>query len=94
MADYQVAHLREQGQDLIIVPVEARFGGLSEARQLAEVNSLQHCASIAGLAGTVCPVWQSGARFYFRAPRAWQPFFRSIDWDFVMANINRKLSCG
>ena len=94
MDEYQVAHLREQGQDLIIVPVKSGFGTLPEAQQAAQVTYLQRCASSAGMAGTVCLVWESGHRWDFRAPAPWHPFFRSIKMPFVMANINRKLSCG
>jgi len=95
MATFQVAHLREQGQDIIIVVVDRSFGLKTQAEQNEVCAALQSCASAAGLAGTVVPVWDSGGgRMAFLAPPPWTPFFRSMTLAAVAANINRELTCG
>ncbi|MGD1148791.1 MAG: hypothetical protein ABR961_12675 [Thermoanaerobaculaceae bacterium] len=93
MPKYKIAHVKEQGVDLIIVFVEPRYGSLIEADQTAFMADVQMQAHAAGLAGTVVPVWDlGGGRMGFRAPRGLHPFFESISLDFVLANVNRELS--
>lgn len=95
MARFEVAHLREQGQDIIIVVVDRSFGYKSNAEQNQIRASIQACATSAGLAGTVVPVWDNGGgRMAFLAPRPWAPFFQSMTLADVAANINRELTCG
>lgn len=95
MTTFEVAHVREQGVDLIITVVNSSFGRKSTQEQQATTDSLQQCASAAGLAGTVVPVWDAGGgRLKFWAPPQWHRFFGSISLSFVAANINRKLTCG
>jgi len=90
---YKIAHLREQGQDMIIIPVTSSVGSKNQ-HQLNEIkNTLQTFASNAGLAGTVCLVWSTGNKFNFLAPTQWHNFFRSIDMIFVSNNFNKKLMC-
>ncbi|HVG34965.1 MAG TPA: hypothetical protein VM911_17980 [Pyrinomonadaceae bacterium] len=92
MSKYDVAHIQRQGIDLIIIPLESAFDYKSPSEQNEVVNGLQYYAGSAGLRGTVVPVWQSGGRMKFIAPPNWHPFFRSLNWSFVRANINRELS--
>ena len=93
MPEYDVAHIREQGVDLIIVPLKDRFGRLSAAEQHTAINELQRRAAAAGLAGKVIPIWPAGVgRMAFIAPRPYRPFFRSIDLRFVLRNVNRRLT--
>jgi len=95
MASFDVAHIREQGVDLIIVPLDRSFGHKSQSEQAEIAGDLQTCAMSAGLAGTVVPVWDDGfGRMMFFARDNISPFFRSIDLGFVAANINKSLSCG
>ncbi|NUW72499.1 hypothetical protein HOP38_08205 [Vibrio mediterranei] len=90
---YQVAHIREQGQDMIIIPLNQRVGTYSQSQLNDLKRSLQFYASDAGLAGEVCLVWESGRTFHFLAPTPWHAFFRSINMSVVAANINKKLTC-
>src|SRR5205823_1503029 len=86
MPTFKVAHLREQGQDIIVVLV---------AREISreQLQALQDCANQAGLRGTVVPVWRSGSSFRFLAPSQWHAFFRSLPWEVILQNINRSLTC-
>ena len=78
---------------MIIVPVDSSVGCKSQQQQNEIKSSLQMFAGKAGLAGTVCLVWNSGNRFNFLAPTQWHGFFRSIDMRVVAENINKKLTC-
>lgn len=92
MPNFDVAHIREQGVDLIIIPLDKSFRFKSQGDQSNTVNELQMRASNAGLAGTVVPVWDNGGgRMAFIAPQNYHPFFKSINLQFVAANINREL---
>jgi hypothetical protein len=94
MADFDVAHLREQGQDMIIVPLKDEFQYKSDVDQHRVIAALQVCARAAGLAGTVVPVWDAGGgRMAFIAPRPWHPFFKSLRLQTVAQNINKRLTC-
>lgn len=92
-ATYDVAHIREQGQDMIIVPVKSSVNSMTSQQQNELKSSIQFFARDAGLAGEVCLVWNNGSRFSFLAPRQWHPFFKGINMSFVAANINKKLTC-
>jgi hypothetical protein len=95
MGSFDVAHLHEQGQDMIIIPLDRQFQFKSDEEQDEIHDSLQVCASAAGLRGTVVLVWDGGGgRMAFRAPQPWHPFFRSINLAVVAQNINRTLTCG
>lgn len=94
MTKFEVAHNREQGVDLVIVVVGDSFGDKTQREQRQSTNSLQMCASSAGLAGMVVSVWDTGdGRMGFLAPPNYHPFFRSIDWNFIARHINRELTC-
>jgi hypothetical protein len=76
MAEFHVAHLRQQGQNMIIIPLDREFGHKTNGEQNEIRASLQACARGAGLAGTVVPVWDAGGgRMAFLAPAPWRPFF-------------------
>ncbi len=91
---YDIAHIHEQGVDLIIVPLEASFGLMNNAAQAAITADLQQCATSTGLRGTVVPVWyDGGGRMAFRAPRPWHAFFESTDLFTIGQNINGRLTC-
>lgn len=92
MPRFKVAHVREQGIDLIIIPLDDDFGRKTQADQNSAIAELQARASSAGLAGRVVPAWDAGGgRMAFIAPPNWHPFFKSINLAFVIANINREL---
>lgn len=92
MPRYEVAHIREQEVDLIIIPLKSSFKYKNKTDQYSIISELQSKASDAGLAGTVVPVWDNGGgQMGFIAPRNWHPFFKSINLEFVAYNINREL---
>ena len=91
---FEVAHFSEQGQQVIVVFVSRSFGQKTTAQQNEICANLQACATDAGLAGTVVPVWDNGGgRTGFLAPRPWHRFFQSVPMATLAANVNRKLTC-
>ena len=93
MPTFQVAHLRHDGRDLIIVPVDRSFGKRSPTEQARIQEAFQRSAAAAELAGVVVPVWEdSTGRMAFRAPPPWHEFLKSIDMVYVATALNRSLS--
>lgn len=93
MPTLAIAHIREQGVDLIIAPLASDFGLKAPETQRALIAEIQLRSRGAGLAGTVVPVWDDGAgRMAFIAPRPWHPFFKSIGLGAVQASVNQELS--
>lgn len=92
MPAFKLAHVRQQGVDLIIIPLNPTFGAKPAASQQQVISQLQGRANSAGLKGTVVPVWSHiGGKMAFVAPPSWHPFFKSIGLPWVAANINREL---
>jgi hypothetical protein len=92
MPHFKVAHIREQGQDMIIVPLDSAFGRKITSEQQSVRTELQARSRAAGLAGTVVPVWDDGfGRMGFFAPIGWRAFFESINLHWVFANVNREI---
>jgi len=93
MPHLKVAHIRQQGVDLIIAPLDRDFGYKTPQDQQEIVGEIQLRANSAGLAGTIVPVWDGGGgRMSFIAPPNWHPFFRSLSLPSVWANVNRDIS--
>lgn len=92
MNKFKIAHINEQGQQMIIVPLDSAFDRQSTSAQHATVDALQVASRSAGLAGTVVPVWLSGNSMKFIAPAPWHPFFRTLAWNSVMASVNKELT--
>jgi hypothetical protein len=93
MPTFQVACLRRDGQDLIIVPVDRTFGARSPAEQSRIQEAFQRSATAAEIPGVVVPVWEDATgRMAFRAPPPWHEFLKSIDMVYVATALNRKLS--
>ena len=93
MPSLKVAHIREQGVDLVIVPLDPGFGRQSQAAQDDTIGGVQNRVRASGLAGTVVPVWDDGGgRMAFRAPRPWHPFFSGLSLHSVWSNVNREVS--
>ncbi len=92
MPRFKVAHIKEQGIDLVVIPLESSFGHKSELDQQDIIADLQLHSRGAGLAGTVVPVWDAGGgRMGFIAPQNWHPYFSSINLAFVWSNVNREI---
>lgn len=94
MPKFKIAHIKEQGVDLIVVPLDGSFEHKSKEEQLKAVSGLQACATSAGLAGVVVPIWGAGNSFRFIAPQNWHAFFRIPGiYQRLLASRNKELTC-
>lgn len=92
MPRLKAAHVREQGQNMIIFPLDSSFGSKSSSDQSDALAELEIRANAAGLAGHAVAVWESGNRMHFLGPSRWQGFLQSITMRWVMANVNKEIS--
>jgi hypothetical protein len=93
MPTFQVASLRHEDRDVIIVPVDRSFGKRSPAEQARIQEAFQRSAAASDIPGIVVPVWEdTTGRMAFRAPPPWYEFFKSIDMVYVATALNRSLS--
>ena len=92
MPNYQVAHIKAEGVNLIIVLMGSSHLLNSQAEQDALMQELQKRATAAGLQGNVVSVWDmGGGKMGFRAPQHQHAFFQQMPLDFVKKNINKEL---
>jgi hypothetical protein len=92
---YQIAHIHEQGQDMIFVPMNREFRDLPDDEKLAVKEALQLCAMAADLRGVVVPVWEDHSRrTKFIAPPQWHNYLSTLSLAAVHSLINRQLTCG
>lgn len=89
MQQFDVAHLREQGVDLIIVFVNEQVRYMTAHDRNSLVAALTICARSAGLAGVVVLVWPGG----FFGDHGVHAYFESVPYEFLVSNINKKLTC-
>ena len=89
---FELAHINEQGQNMIIIPLEPSFACKSSTEQNQICSSLEIAAHEAGLAGKVVLVWKQGRMMSYLAPRQWHAFFKSIAYDQILLSINKKLT--
>lgn len=88
MTSYDVAHIREQGEDLVIIFVSNDFGYIGDTEQSRQMVLFQRAANSARLEGNVVLVWENG----FRAPRGYHSYFESVPYNVLLSNINKTLT--
>lgn len=92
MPTFKVAHLCEQGQNVLLFPLDKSFGYKAPADQHSILEELEDRAHASGLAGSAAAFWESGGRTHFLGPKPWQSFLRSISIRNVLANVNKSIS--
>jgi hypothetical protein len=92
MPSLKAAHIREQGQNMIIFPLDSAFGSKSSDDQAETLAELENRANAAGLAGHAVAVWESGSRMHFMGPRPWYGFLKGLTMHWVWANVNKEIS--
>jgi hypothetical protein len=87
------AHIRHQGQDMIIFPLSSNFGSQPVAAQEEELAALEYQAHAAGLAGHAVAVWDAGGgRTGFMGPDQWHGFLRGLNLRAALAMVNKLIS--
>jgi hypothetical protein len=93
MPRFEVAQVSEEGQPLLIVPLDPSFGNKTLGDQQTIIADIQSHADAAGLAGKVILVWSnSNTGMSFIAPLNWHHFFKRLALHTVWANINHEIS--
>jgi hypothetical protein len=92
MPSFKVAHIREQGQNMLLFPLDSSFGNKTSSDQNAILNELEDRAHAAGLAGSAAIFWQHGGHGHFMGPRPWHPFLRGLSYNAVVRSLNKTIS--
>jgi hypothetical protein len=91
---FKVAHRRENGADLAIVPLTGYFCQKPMREKQKVISYLQHKTTNAGLPHVVVPVWDAGVgKMGFIAPYQWHAFFSRINLRLVAAGLNKEVRC-
>jgi predicted class III extradiol MEMO1 family dioxygenase len=91
MGRFQVAHIREQGQDLIVIFVSDAMHYEPDTERSKALLSLQIASRRAGLAGAVVLVWEYAGQMEVFCHTAFHNFFQSVPYQLLAANINKTL---
>ena len=99
METFNIAHLNLPGSqgpvNVIIVFLDTSFDHKTAQQQHQIQLSLQACATAAGLAGNVVPVWlDASGHTKFIAPQQQHPFFKSMSYQQLSSQANKTLTCG
>jgi len=92
MPSVKVAHIREQGQDMILVPLDSSFANRVDSDKSATLDELQVRANSAGLRGQVVLLWPNGLGHQFIGPRPWHPYLASVSFEIVARSVNKVIS--
>ena len=92
MPSFKVAHIREQGQDMLLFPLSGNFGVKGPKEQDKVLAELQARAQAAGLTGRAVAVWELGGRTYSVGPKPWEAFLGSLSMKFVLQKVNTTIS--
>lgn len=92
MPSFDVAHVYEQGQNMLLFPLDRKVGFKTLDQQRAILHELEDRAHGAGLAGQAAIFWEGNGRTHFLGPKAWRNFLGSIGMSDVLASVNRSIS--
>jgi hypothetical protein len=92
MPTFKLAHIREQGQNMLLFPLDRSFDLKSDLEKSQIVRELEDRAHRAGLAGRAAAIWESGGRTYTLGPKAWAAFLHSVSIRHVLAGVNKSIS--
>jgi hypothetical protein len=92
MPSFKVAHIKEQGQDMLLFPLSGNFGLKSPQDQTAVLATLQARAKGAGLPGHAVAVWEIGGQTHSIGPDAWRGYLSGLSMQFVMKHAKLSIS--
>jgi len=89
---YKVAHIREQGKDVIIIPISNINNNLTNEK-LNEIRRVFQTQAIkTKLSGEVCLVWEFNKQLFSLAPSQWKAFCANLNMRIVKQYINKELT--
>ena len=80
MPSLKAAHIRAQGLDTIIVPLDRAFGQKSDRDKSMALGALERRGLFAELAGRAVAYWQSSSGRHFRGRSHWRPLRVDRGW--------------
>lgn len=92
MPNFKLAHVHEQGQNMLLFPLDGGFAHKTSAQQNAILRELEDRAHAAGLAGRAAVFWTIGNRTYSLGPPTWRNFLSSFSIQRVLASVNKSIS--
>ena len=92
MPSFNVAHVNEQGQNMLLFALDNNFGNKSNSEQNSVLNELEARAHAAGLAGAAAIFWRHGSHEHFIGPRPWHPYLRGLSVNDVVRSANKTIS--
>ena len=92
MPTFKLAHIREQGQNMLLFPLSGSFSHKSSREQQSILVELEDRAHAAGLAGRAAVFWESGGRTHSLGPKPWSNFLRSLSLQAVLRSVNKSIS--
>jgi len=89
---YKIAHIREQGKDVILIPItnvnnELTNEKLNEIRRIFQTHAIQ-----TKLSGDVCLVWEFNNKLCFLAPNQWKAFCTSLNMRIIKQYLNQEMT--
>ncbi|MGE8126319.1 hypothetical protein ACQKQD_05015 [Methylobacterium sp. NPDC080182] len=91
MPSFDVAHVNQSGQNMVIVPLDSSFEYKSSFEQDDIMSELQGRSRAAGMAGSVVAVWERNGQMRFRAPPRLHSHINALGMYGVLNNINKRL---
>ena len=92
MPTFKLAHIREQGQNMLLFPLSNSFSQKSSNEQHSILAELEDRAHGAGLAGRAAIFWESGGRTHSLGPKPWANFLRGLSLHAVLRSVNKSIS--
>lgn len=92
MPSIKLAHIREQGQNMLLFPLSSDFHHKTDGEQRQALLELERRAHGAGLAGRAVVFWEYGRRTRFLGPAPWRAFLQGLSIRQVQASLNREIS--
>ena len=95
MAGYfQVAHLKIDSENLIIIPLGSEGMVSKNAAQKKELHQeFKRCMRDAGLNGAVMLAWPQRGAMSFYGDNNWLSYMKSKNMQWVNQKVNRKVRC-
>ncbi len=92
---FEVAYVKQQGTNLIIVFVTSYFHDLTFEQQCTLAEEAGKSSKASGMRGQVAFVWKDGSgKMGFWAPKEFEGFFNKLNPLVLAKSFNRKLTIG
>jgi hypothetical protein len=92
-ATYKAAHAKYREADFLFVIVNSEFFGQATDAKDRQLNAMRACARKAKLDGDVVIAANDRGRLRTYSDPKWTKFLQPLEWKWVNARVNNKLTC-